>query len=48
MLVPEYANLAESYEVRDQVRCNLLFSHVHWDHIQGFPFFGQRLIHRLN
>ena len=22
-----------------QLRCNLLFSHVHWDHIQGFPFF---------
>lgn len=21
-------------------RLHLLFSHVHWDHIQGFPFFG--------
>ena len=23
-----------------QVRANLFFSHLHWDHIQGFPFFG--------
>jgi phosphoribosyl 1,2-cyclic phosphodiesterase len=22
------------------VRAHLLFSHLHWDHIQGFPFFG--------
>jgi phosphoribosyl 1,2-cyclic phosphodiesterase len=22
------------------VAANLLFSHAHWDHIQGFPFFG--------
>ncbi len=22
------------------VHANLLFSHLHWDHIQGFPFFG--------
>lgn len=22
------------------VRATLLFSHLHWDHIQGFPFFG--------
>jgi phosphoribosyl 1,2-cyclic phosphodiesterase len=24
----------------DTVRAHLLFSHVHWDHIQGLPFFG--------
>lgn len=24
----------------DEVRAHLLFSHVHWDHIQGLPFFG--------
>lgn len=23
-----------------RVRANLFFSHLHWDHIQGFPFFG--------
>lgn len=23
-----------------RVHVNLLFSHLHWDHIQGFPFFG--------
>ena len=22
------------------VHVHLLFSHMHWDHIQGFPFFG--------
>src|SRR5690606_9409225 len=23
-----------------RVHANLFFSHLHWDHIQGFPFFG--------
>jgi phosphoribosyl 1,2-cyclic phosphodiesterase len=23
-----------------QIHANLFFSHLHWDHIQGFPFFG--------
>lgn len=23
-----------------RVQANLFFSHLHWDHIQGFPFFG--------
>jgi phosphoribosyl 1,2-cyclic phosphodiesterase len=25
---------------RARVHANLFFSHLHWDHIQGFPFFG--------
>jgi phosphoribosyl 1,2-cyclic phosphodiesterase len=25
---------------RKPVRCHLFFSHFHWDHIQGLPFFG--------
>ncbi|MBT4865239.1 MAG: MBL fold metallo-hydrolase [Planctomycetaceae bacterium] len=24
----------------ESIDANLLFTHVHWDHIQGFPFFG--------
>jgi phosphoribosyl 1,2-cyclic phosphodiesterase len=24
----------------ERVHANLFFSHLHWDHIQGFPFFG--------
>lgn len=26
--------------LRAPVRAHFLFSHLHWDHIQGFPFFG--------
>ena len=26
--------------LRSPVRATFLFSHLHWDHIQGFPFFG--------
>src|SRR5262245_7441375 len=26
--------------LRAPVRAHLLLSHLHWDHIQGFPFFG--------
>ena len=26
--------------VRPSMRATLVFSHVHWDHIQGVPFFG--------
>jgi phosphoribosyl 1,2-cyclic phosphodiesterase len=25
---------------RDEIRASILFSHVHWDHIQGLPFFA--------
>jgi phosphoribosyl 1,2-cyclic phosphodiesterase len=27
-----------------QIRARLFFSHVHWDHIQGFPFFGPAFV----
>ena len=27
-------------EARGPLRGSILFSHTHWDHIQGFPFFG--------
>jgi len=32
-------NLGKSLMKEMPVRANLFFSHVHWDHIQGFPFF---------
>src|SRR5919199_910712 len=28
---------------REPVRAHLLFSHTHWDHIQGWPFFSPAL-----
>ncbi|MBI2375281.1 MAG: MBL fold metallo-hydrolase [Deltaproteobacteria bacterium] len=31
--------LAESRALARPVHVNLLFTHLHWDHIQGFPFF---------
>ena len=30
--------LMEEYPKR--IKANILISHTHWDHIQGFPFFG--------
>ncbi|HJX82174.1 MAG TPA: phytochrome sensor protein, partial [Candidatus Udaeobacter sp.] len=27
-------------EARGPLRGSILFSHTHWDHIQGFPFFA--------
>lgn len=32
--------LAESRALGAPVAATFLFSHLHWDHIQGFPFFG--------
>lgn len=32
--------LAEAGQRGGKVDVNFLFSHLHWDHIQGFPFFG--------
>ena len=32
--------LEEACAARRPVRASLLVSHFHWDHIQGFPFFG--------
>lgn len=32
--------LGRSLITRGKHEINLLFSHYHWDHIQGFPFFG--------
>jgi len=29
--------------LRDEIRGHLLFSHTHWDHIQGWPFFTPAL-----
>jgi len=28
---------------QESIHAHLFFSHVHWDHIQGFPFFGPAL-----
>jgi len=32
--------LGDSINGDEEVRAKIFFSHVHWDHIQGFPFFG--------
>jgi phosphoribosyl 1,2-cyclic phosphodiesterase len=32
--------LGGSLIAQGKAKVNLLFSHYHWDHIQGFPFFG--------
>lgn len=32
--------MAEALERGEPVRAHLLFSHLHWDHVQGFPFFS--------
>ena len=32
--------LGGSLITQGKTKINLLFSHYHWDHIQGFPFFG--------
>jgi len=34
------AQLGEALAAAPPVRATLLFSHIHWDHIQGVPFFG--------
>ena len=31
---------AESRETGRPIRATMVFTHLHWDHIQGFPFFG--------
>lgn len=33
-------NMGKSLMAEMPVKASLFFSHVHWDHIQGFPFFG--------
>lgn len=33
-------NLGKSLMKEMPVKANLFFTHVHWDHIQGFPFFA--------
>lgn len=33
-------SLGESLASRNLLECHLLYSHVHWDHIMGFPFFS--------
>jgi phosphoribosyl 1,2-cyclic phosphodiesterase len=33
-------NLGVSLMNKMPLKATILFSHVHWDHIQGFPFFG--------
>lgn len=33
-------NLGQSYLERDIREADLLLTHTHWDHINGFPFFG--------
>lgn len=35
---------AEAAERGGPVVTNLLFTHLHWDHIQGFPFFGPAFV----
>ena len=32
--------MAEANQLGSNVRAQFLFSHLHWDHIQGFPFFA--------
>lgn len=36
--------LREARAMGRPVRASLLFSHLHWDHIQGFPFFGPAFV----
>jgi len=31
---------AEILRAKQPTRCHIFFSHFHWDHIQGLPFFG--------
>lgn len=33
-------NLGEALALQGPVKATLLFSHLHWDHVQGFPFFA--------
>jgi phosphoribosyl 1,2-cyclic phosphodiesterase len=33
-------SLGESLISKNLLNCHLLYSHVHWDHIMGFPFFS--------
>ncbi|WP_289460495.1 MBL fold metallo-hydrolase, partial [Klebsiella pneumoniae] len=33
-------NLGLALDALPRVRATLFFSHLHWDHIQGFPFFA--------
>ena len=36
--------LAEARELGRPVQASFLFSHLHWDHIQGFPFFAPAFV----
>lgn len=36
--------LAQKLRKRLQVTCSIFFSHTHWDHIQGLPFFSPLFI----
>lgn len=36
--------MANGFGARKDKRISILFSHVHWDHIQGFPFFKPAFI----
>lgn len=36
--------MAESRETERPVAATLLFTHLHWDHIQGFPFFAPAFV----
>ena len=33
-------SLGDALAAKNLLRCHLLYSHVHWDHIMGFPFFS--------
>ncbi|MFO0723517.1 MAG: MBL fold metallo-hydrolase [Myxococcota bacterium] len=32
--------MAEARSLQKKIRASFLFTHLHWDHIQGFPFFA--------
>jgi len=36
--------LGEAREAGRRVKATLLFTHLHWDHIQGFPFFAPAFV----
>jgi phosphoribosyl 1,2-cyclic phosphodiesterase len=37
-------NLGQSFCSESSVKAHLFFTHSHWDHIQGFPFFGPAFV----